>query len=325
MPNVVIGQALHPEAIAALERELGAGYTVVDRGSAPLPDLVKALESADYLITQLFTVEMGKHAPNLKLLHAQGSGTDGIARAAVPRGCFLANVYEHEVAIAEYIYMAMLALSRDLLNLDAGLRRGDMGPAGHYGGPMRGEVFGTDLAIVGYGRIGREVAKRAKVFGQRVHAVKGRPEPGLAERDGLAFLGGPADLPAILPRADYVVVATPLTPETAGLIGAREIALMKPSAFLINVGRGPVVEEEPLYRALRDRKIAGAALDVWYTYPPVGQLGQPARHPFQTLSNVIVTPHIAGWTHGTVGRRMAFIAENIKRVESGREPASRVE
>lgn len=325
MPNVVIGQALHPEAIAELERGLGPGYTVVDRGSAPLSELLRALESADYLITQQFTPRMGEHARNLKLLHAQGSGTDGIARAALPKGCFLANVYEHEVAIAEYIYMAMLALSRDLLNLDAGLRRGDMGPAGHYGGPMRGEIFGTTLAIVGYGRIGREVARRAKVFGQRVLAIKGHPEPGLAERDGLDFLGGPADLHAVLPRADYVAVATPLTPETTDLIGAPEIALMKPTAFLINVGRGPVVAEEPLYRALRDRKIAGAALDVWYTYPPVGQLGQPGRHPFQTLSNVIMTPHIAGWTHGTVERRMAFIAANIKRVESGEEPLSRVD
>ncbi|HEX5415561.1 MAG TPA: 2-hydroxyacid dehydrogenase [Chloroflexota bacterium] len=324
MPNVVIGQALHPEAIAELQRGLGPDYNVIDRGSAPLPELLKALESADYVITQSFTPQMGEHARKLKLLHAQGSGTDGIARAALPQGAYVANVYEHEVAIAEYIYLAMLALSRDLLNLDAGLRRGDMGPAGHYGGPMRGELYGTTVAIIGYGRIGREVAKRAKVFGQRVLAIKGHPEAGLAERDGLAFLGGPSDLATVLPRADYVVVATPLTPETTGLIGAREIALMKPTAFLINVGRGPVVAEEPLYRALRDRKIAGAALDVWYTYPPVGQLGQPSNFPFQSLSNVIMTPHIAGWTHGTVNRRMAFIAENIKRVESGHEPISRV-
>lgn len=324
MREVVIGQSLHADAVRHLAEQLGSDYRVIDRGAAPLPDLLQALESAEYLITQIYTSTMGEHAGRLRLLHAQGSGTDGIDRQALPAGCYLANVYEHEVAIAEYVFMAMLALSRDLLSLDAGLRRGDMGPAGHYGGPMRGEVFGTTLAIIGYGRIGREVARRARVFGQRVLAIKSRPDPALAALDGLIFLGGPSDIPRVAAEADYLVVSAPLTAETEGLIGAEVIARMKPTAFLINVGRGPIVAEEPLYRALRDRRIAGAALDVWYTYPPVGQLAPPSRYPFQTLSNVIMTPHIAGWTHGTVNRRMEFIAANIERVARGEPPLNLV-
>lgn len=324
MHDVVIGQSLHAAAVQHLATQLGSDFRVVDRGSAPLPELAQALSRAEYLITQLYTAPMGEHARGLRLLHAQGSGTDGIDRRALPPGCYLANVYEHEVAIAEYIYLAMLALSRDLLTLDAGLRRGDMGPAGHYGGPMRGELFGTTLTIIGYGRIGREVARRAKVFGQRVLAIKSHPDPALAEQDGLAFLGGPSEIPSVVAEADYVVVSAPLTAETEGLIGASVIARMKPTAYLINVGRGPIVAEEPLYRALRDRRIAGAALDVWYTYPPVGELAPPSRYPFQTLSNVIMTPHIAGWTHGTVNRRMEFIAANIQRVARGEPPLNLV-
>lgn len=320
MPNVVICQALHPDAIERLGQDLGPKYRVIDRGESPLVELLDALETAEYAVSQIFTLEMGRHATGLKLLHAQGSGTDGIDRRALPPGCWLANVYEHDVAIAEYVFMVMLALSRNLLALDAGLRRGDMGPAGHYGGPMRQEIAGTTLGIVGYGRIGREVAKRARCFEQRVIAIKGHPDPAMAARDGLDFLGGPGDLERLVRESDFLVVSVPLTPETEGMIGEKEIAAMKPTAYLINVGRGPVVDEGALYRALRDHQIAGAALDVWYTYPPVGKLGQPSRYPFQALSNVIMTPHIAGWTHGTVGRRMDFIAANIERVARGEEP-----
>lgn len=320
MKDVVICQALHPQAVARLQDDLGPSYRVVDRGTAPQPDLLAALESAEYAVSQLFTAEMGQHAPGLHLLQAQGSGTDGVDRRALPPGCWLCNVYEHDVAIAEYVFMAMLALSRDLLALDAGLRRGDMGPAGHYGGPMRREISGTTIGIVGYGRIGREVARRGQCFGQRVLAIKNHPDPALAGKDGLDFLGGPSDLPWLLRESDYVVISVPLTPETEGMIGSKEIAAMKPTAYLINVGRGPVVDEKVLYEALRDHRIAGAALDVWYTYPPVGQLGQPSRFPFQTLPNVIMTPHIAGWTYGTVWRRVDFMAENIQRVDRGETP-----
>jgi phosphoglycerate dehydrogenase-like enzyme len=320
MHKVVIAQSLHPQGVQRLVDGLGPDFAVVDRGNASLPELLEALESSEFAIGQKFTEEMGRHAPGLRLLHAQGSGTDDIDRRALPPGCYLANVYEHEVAIAEHVFMLMISLARDLLALDAGLRRGDMGPAGHYGGPERMELHGTTLGIVGYGRIGREIARRAHVFGMRVVAVKGHPDPELAERDGLAFLGSPADVSRIAAESDFLVVCAPLTSETDGLVGAEAIGRMKPTAYLINVGRGRVVAEEPLYRALRDRKIAGAAIDVWYTYPPVGELGQPGHFPFQALSNVIMTPHVAGWTNGTVSRRMAFIVENIKRVTRGEEP-----
>jgi phosphoglycerate dehydrogenase-like enzyme len=320
MYDLVIIQALHEQGVKRLVDGLGPGFRVIERGQSPLPELLTSLETADFAVSQLFTPEMGWHAPRLRLLHAQGSGTDDVNRAALPRGCYLSNVYEHDVAIAEYVFGAMIALSRDFLGLDAGLRRGDMGPAGHYGGPERPELHGSTVGIVGYGRIGREVARRCQVFGQRVVAVKGHPDPELATRDGLAFLGGPADVTRIAAESDYLVVCAPLNAETDGLVSADAIAAMKSSAYIINVGRGRVVAEEPLYQALRDRRIAGAAIDVWYTYPPVGQVGQPSRFPFQTLSNVLMTPHIAGWTSGTVGRRMSFIVENIRRVIRGEEP-----
>src|SRR5262249_12654535 len=181
---------------------------------ASLPSLLDALQSADYAVSQLFTLEMGRRARRLKLLHAQGSGTDDINRKGLPAGCWLCNVYEHEVAIAEYVFMMILGLARDLPALEAGLRRGDMEPAGHYGGPMRQETLRPTLGLLGYGRIGREVARRARLFGQRVLAVKAHPDPTLAQSDGLDFLDSTEDIPRVMAESDFVLVCMPLTAQT---------------------------------------------------------------------------------------------------------------
>ena len=128
----------------------------------------------------------------------------------------------------------------------------------------------------------------------------------------------------MLPVCDFVVLCTALGPETEGLIDARRLALMKPSAFLINIARGMVVEEDAVYTALRDRRIGGAALDVWWQYPNAAEPERrPSRHPFHELPNVIMTPHCSGWTEGMVARRWAEVAGNINRYVRG-EPLENV-
>ena len=128
----------------------------------------------------------------------------------------------------------------------------------------------------------------------------------------------------MLPRCDTLALCTALGPETAGLINARRLALMKPGAFLINIARGPIVDEDALYAALRDRQIAGAALDVWWQYPNRAKpFRRGSRHPFHELPNVIATPHNSGWTTGMVGRRWDEIAGNLSRFVRG-EPLANV-
>lgn len=134
---------------------------------------------------------------------------------------------------------------------------------------------------------------------------------------GLADLGAMADLPRLLAEADFVVLAVPLDPSTTGLIGAAELAAMKPTAFLVNVARGEVVAEAALYEALRDGRIAGAAIDTWYRYPEAGEPLRPSAFPFHELPNAILTPHIAGWTEGTFRQRWVTIAENLRRLGTG--------
>jgi phosphoglycerate dehydrogenase-like enzyme len=134
---------------------------------------------------------------------------------------------------------------------------------------------------------------------------------------GVALLGGPEMMDAVLRRADYVVIAMPATAETKGAIGRRELALMKPTAFLVNVARAEIVDEVSLFEALADRAIAGAALDVWYRYPSEAGPTPPAARPFHELPNVLMTPHVSGWTDGMLDARAGLIAENIRRVGQG--------
>jgi phosphoglycerate dehydrogenase-like enzyme len=136
----------------------------------------------------------------------------------------------------------------------------------------------------------------------------------------LSFLGGPASLPDLLAGADYLAVTLSLNSATSGLLGVSELALMKPSAILINVARAEIIDELALYRALASKRIAVAALDVWYRYPADPGATLPSHQPFHELPNVLMTPHVSGWTEGMLEARAEVIAENIRRVAQGLPP-----
>jgi phosphoglycerate dehydrogenase-like enzyme len=281
------------------------------------------LGDIDVLVTLAFTREMAATAGRLKLVQVPGAGLDRIDRAALGACTALANVYGHEVGIAEYALGAMLALTRQFGRLDAALRRGAwesqwaVGVAAPTPWP---ELAGKTLGILGYGRIGQKLARRARAFDMNVLAVRRR----LTEPDGVVELLGPEALDAVLARADYVAVTLSLSPETRGLLGARELGLMKPTALLINVARGEIVDEDALYDALARRTIAGAALDVWYRYPTAAGTTLPGRRPFHELPNVIMTPHVSGWTEGMLEARATLIADNIARASRGEPPVNLV-
>jgi phosphoglycerate dehydrogenase-like enzyme len=131
-------------------------------------------------------------------------------------------------------------------------------------------------------------------------------------------------LPEVLRRADYLAITLPLTPETRGVIGPAQLGLMKSTAILVNVSRAQIVDEDALYVALAERRIAGAALDVWYRYPVEPGPLLPARRAFHELANVLMTPHVSGWTDGMLEARATLIAENIRRTARGERPENMV-
>ena len=309
---------------------LGPGCTAFADGLAPLVkatcvlDRIEADTSAaerDRMLAgadALIAIALDKSAPampKLKLVQVPGAGTDAVDVAAIPRGVPLCNVFEHEPGCSEYALLAMLEWVARLASADRAVRAGDWTRSARYGGAPHGEIANKTVAIVGVGRIGRAVARRAKAFDMRVIGVNRTVRSG--ERDFDAMFGLDR-LEEAMGQADFVVLGCALTPETRGLIGARAFAAMKPTTFVVNVARGPVIDEAALWDALSSRRIGGAAIDTWWRYPPGGRC-DPAKEPyrFDTLDNVILSPHIGGWTTGTVERRTRFMAENLGRLARG--------
>jgi phosphoglycerate dehydrogenase-like enzyme len=186
--------------------------------------------------------------------------------------------------------------------------------------PFGAELEGKRLALIGFGASGRELARRARAFGMKLSAIDIRDIPPEEQREfGLEFAGKPADMDRIISEADYVSLHLHLNKETRQIIDDAKLRLMKPTAYLVNVARGALVDEEALYRALEESRIAGAGLDVFGKEPP------DPENPLFKLPNVVTTPHIAGVTDGTSRRRAATAAENCDRVAAGQEPLYRVD
>jgi phosphoglycerate dehydrogenase-like enzyme len=284
----------------------------------PAPELAA---DADILVTNHWRAEYPA-APCVRFVQSVATGIELIDLAALPRGAAICNSFGHETAIAEYVLMTMLVWSHRFREIEGEFRaRSSWRPSWVQSGAPHGEILGSTVGIVGLGRVGREVARRAAAFGCRVIAANRNPRPPGSGVEQVYRLG---ELDQMLPACDFVVLATAIGPETEGLIDARRLALMKRSAFLINIARGAVIDEDAIYAALHDRTIGGAALDVWWQYPSSAEPERrPSRHPFHELPNVIMTPHCSGWTEGMVARRWAEVAGNINRFVRG-EPLENV-
>ena len=213
------------------------------------------------------------------------------------------------VALAECVVMFMLMLARQYPVTQTNLEKGDLyRPAGM-------ELDGLNLGIVGFGASGIELARRAAPFGLNMSAIDIRDVGADEVREfGLEFVGKPEDLDSVIATSDFLSLHLHLNNETRHVIDARRLGLMKPTAFLINVARGALVDEAALIEVLAEGKIAGAGLDVFGQEPP------DLDSAIFSLPNVIATPHISGGTDGTSRKRAGAAAENVDRIAAGLEP-----
>ncbi|NJN81435.1 MAG: D-2-hydroxyacid dehydrogenase [Caldilineaceae bacterium] len=277
-------------------------------------ELTEAIADAHVLVVSGFwRNELLELAPKLRFIQSIGAGYDQFPLDELrSRGIRLASAAGvNRNAVSEHALALMLAFTRQLnsgfANQQQRIWRGMIGDYNR----REDELAGKTMLLVGLGGIGGRIAKLAKAFDMHVVAVKRNP----------ATAGGPADeifatdqLTTLLPRADFLVLACPLTPETEKLIGAKELAAMKPTAYLINVARGGVVDEAALIHALQEQSIAGAGLDVTIQEP------LPADSPLWTMDNVILTPHTAGETRRYEENVIDILVENIGRLAEGENP-----
>jgi phosphoglycerate dehydrogenase-like enzyme len=278
-----------PRARALLRQKLaGTSLRVVEVD--PHRPLEGQVGEASALIPSMarITASVMDAAPQLKLIVQFGAGLDGVDReAAEARRIPVRNVAGANAhAVAELAAFLMLALARRLPQHARSFA------ARTVGDPPGGELRGKTLGIVGLGASGRALARIARGFGMEVIAVRRSPGP---DPDA-AWVGRPDELDALLERADFVSLHVPSSAATRGLIGAAQLARMKPTAFLVNVGRGDLVDRGALLEALRGSRIAGTGLDVFWEEPP-----DPAD-PLLALDNVVATPHLGGVTEEALAR-----------------------
>jgi phosphoglycerate dehydrogenase-like enzyme len=271
-------------------------------------DIESQIGDAEVVFTLSLRPEQFRYAQKLRWIHSPAAAVHQLlSPELINSDVALTNARDvHGPVVAEHVIALILALAKRIPQ-DVRFQQQ------HIWGqevlwrdrPRPREIAGATLGLIGLGSIGRAVAKHASALGMRVIALREHPER--EHPKGVEKVLSSAQLDQLLEQSDYVVLCPPLTPATRGMIGAAQLAKMKPDACLINVGRGPLLDEAALFTALRDHKIGGAALDVFAEEP------LPSTSPLWDLQNLLITPHTAGMTEKLWERHYALFSENLRR------------
>jgi glyoxylate reductase len=314
VPRIFVTQPIPEKALARLR---AVGNVELNPDSTHIvtkPELIAALSRNDYLFCLLHDrvdAEVIDASPNLKLIASMATVPAGIdvATATARRIPVTANPPLVTEATADLHWALLLAVARRVVEGDSALRSGVF-PGGQSMRFVGSEVNGKILGIVGLGAIGEAVARRARGFNMRLlYTKRHRLDKARETALGVEY----RSLDDLLRESDFVSIHAALSPETVHLIGEREFHLMRPSAYLVNTARGPIVDEKALVRVLEEKRIAGAALDVYEHEPAV----EPA---LIHLPNVVLTPHLGSAALETRERMAGVVAENIVAVIEGRRP-----
>lgn len=287
---------------AGLELRCGSG-----RRATPAAEVIESLRGCAAAIAgqELYTAEVFDACPDLRLVVRFGVGFDTVdVDAATERGILVATIPgTTDGGVADHAIGLMIDLAHGISRHDRAMRRGEWRP-------QRGvDMWGATLGIVGLGRIGRAVARRAQGFDMRVIAHEPYPVMEFVTEHRIELL----DLDEVLASSDFVTLHLPSMPETERIIDAAKLAVMKPTAFLINTGRGNLVDEDALFEAVKSGEIAGAGIDAW--------TNEPMTDPrWAELDNVVLTPHSAANTHGVWAASAALAAQIVIKVMRGEQP-----
>ncbi len=318
MPRVLYFNYATQDVYAIIRSQLPAGFELLCLNAEDDAERKRLLPEADFVLvaTAPLTESMMKAAPRLKLIQHQGVGYDttdvtaakrlGIPVALTPEGT--------TIGVAEHTLLLILAVFKRLVLAHSGLVRGEFMQFELR--PTSFELAAKTVGLIGMGRIGREVARRAQAFDARV--IYCDPEVTFSRAEMEQLAAKKVGLEHLLATADVVSLHVPLTAGTRTLIRRESLAIMKPTAILINTARGGLVDEAALVEALRAGRLAGAGLDVFQKEPP------NADNPLLSLDNVILTPHIAAGTRDALIEKMRAAFANMERVLKGEQPINLV-
>jgi phosphoglycerate dehydrogenase-like enzyme len=292
-PQLSILETLKPEANIVVGNSAEVFATVADGAS-----VILSWSGPASLLRELF-----RKCPNVRWIHTRAAGVERIVFPELIESSVIVTngTGTFSSSLGEFVLAAILYFAKDL-------RRMVRNQAARAWEPFDVmPISGHTLGIIGYGDIGHAVASRVRPMGMRVLAIKRHVSQAYNEDNLVEQIYSPDRRLEMLPRCDYVVATAPLTIETRGMIGQPEFAALKPTAVVINVGRGPVIDEEALVRALSEGRIKGAALDVFNREP------LPKDHPFYRLENVLLSPHCADHTHDWLDKAMELFLAQFER------------
>lgn len=276
----------------------------------PEPPISQDISDCNILLTLGLTDSLSilKDAPNLKWVQSLSVGLDALLHEDVrksdiiitnTKGCTSVPIAEHTIAMMAGLARGISFMIRNQLN-------------NRWAPTPITDLSGSTVGIIGYGEIGKQIAKRAKALDMFVIGCKRRPSQQSAD-DPADNIVGLEQIDEVIADADFLILALPSTPDTYQLINKEKLAKMKENSFLINIGRGNTIDEEELVHLLKEKKIAGAALDVFEVEP------LPQEHPLWEVENVIISPHNAFFSPNTLDRYMEVFIENIQRFKDGKE------
>ncbi|KAF2957261.1 hypothetical protein AS159_09550 [Thermotoga sp. Ku-13t] len=308
--KVMIVQPIHENGVKML---LNAGFEVI-HASSPEPSVVaREIADCDGVIvrTAPFTAEIIRSAPKLKVIARHGVGVDNIdVEEASRHGIYVVNTPNaNALSVAEATVAFILALAKKLKEMDAATRKGEFKIRDLF---STMDVDGKILGIIGLGRIGSLVAKKCQAaFSMKVLAFDPYIDPARASELGVELVS----LERLLKESDFVTIHVPLTPETKAMIGEAQLRLMKPTAYIINMARGPIWDELAVLKAIEEGWIAGAATDVFVEEPP------KPDHPFFKCEKILLTSHNAALTKECVIRMAEGAAQGVIEVLTGKRPS----
>jgi phosphoglycerate dehydrogenase-like enzyme len=319
MIEVYFPRPANSPAIQDLQAQLDGAIRLTGGAEIPNP--------AEYhiLIAGRPTKEQLEASPNLETLVIPWAGLPVETAALMPDYPHIAihNIHHNAVTTAETALTLMMAATKCLIPIERTFRQHDWRP--RYDPNPALVLDGKTALILGYGSVGQHVGKMCGGLGMEILAV--RKDPSLPVEIP-AEVHPPEALDQLLPRANVLFVTLPLTAETEGLIGEREINLLPPKAVIVNVGRALVIDQAALYYALREGRLHSAGLDVWYNYPPdeaARANTPPADFPFNELDNVVLSPHRGGGSDEIEARRIRYLAELLNLAAAGKPLPNRVD
>lgn len=322
MKIAVIGRSAYAKL---LKRYLRKGF-VIKYFSSLHNENLKKFKNIDVLISMtwgnsIWGENIAQRVPDLKqlkLIHLPGSGIDGIDFSKVPEGCIVCNVYEHEIAISEFVLANLLNWEINLINKVKKFKLYNWEDSMLFSNLPHGELNKKKIAIIGYGRIGKEITKKLSVFNTTVTVITRRKIKKNTYFQKNVLI---KNIKKNIKEYDYLIIACDLNKSTLNLITKKEIIRMKKKAVIVNVARGPIVNEKDLYFSLKNNIIGGAIIDTWYKYPEKDNYKyfKPSKYDFTKLNNIVMTPHLSALTESLLERRIKIISKNIVAIKENKK------